>query len=54
MIRANANRLRRPDSMDLFNIPLFQRLTERIREIHAENERVDALACAEAEKIAKR
>jgi flagellar basal-body rod protein FlgB len=27
---ANANRLRRPDSMDLFNIPLFHRLTERM------------------------
>jgi flagellar basal-body rod protein FlgB len=27
---ANAKRLRRPDSMDLFNIPLFHRLTERM------------------------
>jgi flagellar basal-body rod protein FlgB len=30
MMPANANRLRRPDSMDLFKIPLFQRLTERM------------------------
>jgi flagellar basal-body rod protein FlgB len=27
---ANAKRLRRPDSMDLFNIALFHRLTERM------------------------
>jgi len=30
MMPANAKRLRRPDSMDLFNIPLFHRLTERM------------------------
>jgi flagellar basal-body rod protein FlgB len=30
MMPANAKRLWRPDSMDLFNIPLFHRLTERM------------------------
>jgi flagellar basal-body rod protein FlgB len=48
MMPANANRLRRPDSMDLFKIPLFQRLTERMNWLGA-REKVIASNIANAD-----
>ena len=48
MMPANAKRLRRPDSMDLFKIPLFQRLTERMNWLGA-REKVIATNIANAD-----
>jgi flagellar basal-body rod protein FlgB len=45
---ANAERLRRPDSMDLFNIPLFHRITERMNWLGA-REKVIATNIANAD-----